>query len=303
MKVGIDIGGSHIATGIVLGRGVLLGKESRNIDISNIQDEKRVENLLVETIDEEIETLLKRFDFSTSDISKIGIAVPGSPTETAIQNLVNLHIKKFELGKILAEKYNTKVKIKNDGKCAGIAEKEYGAIKEFDDAIFLCLGTGVGSAVFMDGKLLEPKNYPGFEFGHMIIEKNGRQCNCGNKGCFETYASMKRFKKSAIEELGLASDLESVEVQNYIRKNLEKENVSKFVNNYIDNVAIGISNIINIFEPEAVCFGGSFSYYQDIFIPLLKEHMEKYLFNKDSKIKIIPAKLRNDAGMIGATEL
>ena len=238
-----------------------------------------------------------------SDISRIGLAVPGSPTEDSIQNLVNLHIKKFEIGKILAEKYNTKIKIKNDGKCAGFAEKKYGALKDFNDCIFLCLGTGVGSAVFLNGELLEPKRHPGFEFGHMIIQKDGRECNCGNKGCWETYASMKRFKKEAIVRLGLPKDTESIEVQNYIRKNMDKPETKALVDELLTNVAIGLSNLINIFEPEAICFGGSFVYYNDIFLPILREKLKLYLFNKDFEGKIVAAKLKNDAGMIGAAEI
>ena len=280
MKIGIDIGGSHIGTGIIVGKGVLLGKETKDIDIAKIESEERVKEVMLEIIDMEISTLLKRYDFKVSDISRIGLAVPGSPTEDSIQNLVNLHIKKFEIGKILAEKYNTKIKIKNDGKCAGFAEKKYGALKDFNDCIFLCLGTGVGSAVFLNGELLEPKRHPGFEFGHMIIQKDGRECNCGNKGCWETYASMKRFKKEAIVRLGLPKDTESIEVQNYIRKNMDKPETKALVDELLTNVAIGLSNLINMFEPEAICFGGSFVYYNDIFLPILREKLKLYLFNK-----------------------
>lgn len=303
MKLGIDIGGSHIGTGIIVGKGVLLGKETKDIDIAKIESEERVKEVMLEIIDMEISTLLKRYDFKVSDISRIGLAVPGSPTEDSIQNLVNLHIKKFEIGKILAEKYNTKIKIKNDGKCAGFAEKKYGALKDFNDCIFLCLGTGVGSAVFLNGELLEPKRHPGFEFGHMIIQKDGRECNCGNKGCWETYASMKRFKKEAIVRLGLPKDTESIEVQNYIRKNMDKPETKVLVDELLTNVAIGLSNLINMFEPEAICFGGSFVYYNDIFLPILREKLKLYLFNKDFEGKIVAAKLKNDAGMIGAAEI
>ncbi len=303
MKIGIDIGGSHIGAGIVTERGILLGKETKDLEIANIDDEKRVEKLIIETIENEIKILLERYDYSVGDISKIGIAVPGNPTETAIKNIVNLHIKKFEIGKILNEKYNTKIKIKNDGKCAGLAEKRYGSLKKYDDCIFLCLGTGVGSAVFLGGELLEPKKNPGFEFGHIIIEKNGNQCNCGNKGCFETYASMKRFKNTIVQKLNLQKDIQSEEVQEYIRNNINKENVNKIVDEYLENVAIGISNLINIFEPEAISFGGSFSYYDDIFLDILDKKVKRYIFNKESKVKLVTAKLKNDAGIIGATEI
>ena len=303
MKIGIDIGGSHIACGIVERNGNLIAKETRDININEIQKEKRAENLIIDIIDNEIKLLLEKFDYTKGDISKIGISVPGSPKGSIIRNLVNLNIKEFNIGKVLEEKYNTIVKIKNDGKCAGLAEKKYGALKKYGDCIFLCIGTGVGSAVFLNGELLQPKQNPGFEFGHMIIEKEGNICNCGKKGCFETYASMKRFKKDAIKELKLYDNIEAEEVQNYIRNNIHIEKVHNFVNEYVENISIGIFNIINIFEPEAIAFGGSFSYYEDIFIPILYEKLENKIFNKDTKYKLFPAKLRNDAGIIGATEI
>lgn len=301
MKIGIDIGGSHIATGIVLDDGNLIGKETRDINVSDIKEQSRVEKILMETIENEIKTLLNRYDYKNTDISEIGIAVPGSPSETSIRNLVNLHIDEFNLSRELKKIYSTEIQIRNDGKCAGIAEKKYGALQNYDDCVFLCIGTGVGSAVFLNGQLLKPKQNPGFELGHVIIEKNGRQCNCGKKGCFEAYASMKRFKNEAITALALPKNIQSEELQRYIRENINNENVDKYVDNYLENFAIGLSNIINIFEPEAVCFGGSFSYYDDIFLEKLELKTKKYMFNKNRQIKLVVAKLKNDAGIIGAT--
>ena len=303
MKIGIDIGGSHIATGIIDKNGKLITKQTRDVNINKIKEEKRVENLILEIIHKKIETLLKQYDYTNQDISKIGISVPGSPKGTKIRNLVNLNVEEFDIGKELEKMYKVPIKIKNDGKCAGIAEKKYGSLKNFKDCIFLCIGTGVGSAVFLDGDLLEPIQNPGFEFGHMIIEKEGRQCNCGKKGCFETYASMKKFKANAIEYLKLDKNLEAEEVQKYIRENIKNNNVNKFVNEYLENVSIGVSNIVNIFEPQAISFGGSFSYYEDIFLPILQKKVEEKMFNLDSKCILLSAKLKNDAGMIGATEI
>lgn len=303
MKIGIDIGGSHIASGIINNNGELMDKETRDISSANIENEEQAQKIILDTIDDEITELFHKNACDKGSISIIGLAVPGSPSKTAIINTVNLHIKKFEIVKILEEKYGVQIKIKNDGKCAGFAEKKYGALKKYDDCVFLCIGTGVGSAVFLGGKLLEPKIHPGFEFGHMIIDKNGNECNCGNKGCFETYASMKRFKKLAIRNLNLKSDIESDELQQYIREKISDIKVEQLINEYIDNLSIGIANIINIFEPEAICFGGSFSYYEDIFLPRLKENLKKYVFNKDSECDLVCAKLKNDAGMIGAVEI
>ena len=303
MKIGIDIGGSHIASGIVDEYGKIIGKETIDISTINVGNEEKARKLIIDTIDSQIQTLLKKYDYEVGDISKIGIAAPGNPTEIAIRNLVNLKIKYLEIGTILEKKYDAIVNIKNDGKCSGLAEKKFGNLKNYSDCIFLCIGTGVGSAVFVDDDLLEPKLNSGFEFGHMIIDKNGLKCNCGNNGCFETFVSMKRFKKNAIDKFKLDKDIKSDEVQNYIRENIEKKEVNLFIDNYIENLAIGVSNIINIFEPEAICFGGRYQYYSDIFLPKLEEKLKQYAFNKDLKCKLMCTKFKNDAGIIGASLL
>ena len=303
MKIGIDIGGSHIASGIVDEYGKIVEREIKDISTITFKDEEKAKKLILDIIDDQIKKLLKKCDYEVCDISKIGIAAPGSPTEIAIRNLVNLNIKYFEIGTILKNKYDAIVNIKNDGKCSGIAEKKYGSLKQYSDCVFLCIGTGVGSAVFMDGDLLEPKMHSGFEFGHMIIDKKGTKCNCGNNGCFETYVSMKRLKREIIKKFNLDEDIESVNVQKYVRENIEKKEMSLFIDNYINNLSIGVSNIIKIFEPEAICFGGSFSYYSDIFLPRLQEKLKQYVFNKDAEYKLLCAKLQNDAGIIGASLL
>lgn len=303
MKIGIDIGGSHIASGIVLDNGKLIGKDYDDINIMGLKSEEEIKELIIDVIQGQIKFLLSRYDYNTSDISKIGIAIPGDINKNIARNVVNLHITNFDIVDRLKNIYNKEIKIKNDGKCAGIAEKKYGSLKSYDDSVFLCIGTGVGSAVFMDGKLLEPKQATGFELGHMIINKNGRDCRCGNRGCFETYASMKRFKKDAITKLKLPQSIEATQVQYYIRENKEKQETEELVNNYLDDVAIGISNIINVFEPEAIAFGGSFSYYSDIFMPILEQKVEKLKFNKNTETKLMKAQLKNDAGIIGAAEI
>ena len=137
----------------------------------------------------------------------------------------------------------------------------------------------------------------------MIIDKNGEQCNCGNRGCFETFASIKRFRAKFIRTFNLPEDCIAEEVQQYIRKNIERDDVKAFIDEYIANVAIGVANLINIFEPEAIAFGGSFAYYDDIFMPSLKKQVEKHLFNKETKYKLLVGQLKNDAGIIGAAEL
>ena len=297
MKIGVDIGGSHIGIGVVNEKGQIIDKIETFIkDKSNI--EEKIEKYLIENVTK----MLQKYS-----INQIGIAVPGTVSDTKIIKAVNLGIEDYGLGKILEEKlksegYTVKVKLKNDGKCAGLAEQKYGELQGYDNSVFLCIGTGVGSAVIFNGKLLEPKDVPGFEFSHTIIQKNGLECNCGKRGCFEVYASLKRFKEKLKKEFNLES-LDGECIRDFIRKNPENVTLKYMINNYIEDLSIGISNIINIFEPEAICIGGSFAEYEDILYYPLKNALlnGNLLFNKKCDIIIKLAKHKNDAGIIGAT--
>ena len=295
MKIGIDIGGSHIGIGLVNSNGTIILKEEKFIkDKSNI--EKKIEEYITENV---IKMLQAYY------INEIGIAVPGTVTGTKIVRAVNLGIENYDLVAILQNnliKAGYTIKMKNDGKCAALAEQKYGALAGYDNSVFLCIGTGVGSAVIFDGKLLEAKNVPGFEFSHTIIHRNGAACNCGKRGCFEVYASLKRFKEKIVKEFNLKS-INGECVRDFIRKNSDNPTLRYMINSYIEDLSIGISNIINIFEPEAICLGGSFAEYEGILYEPLKNALinGNLLFNKRCDIIIKLAKLKNDAGIIGAT--
>ena len=289
MKIGIDLGGSHIGIAIVDDGRIIHKKE---VDINY---EENIKSKIEKYLEKEIEKILKEYS-----IDLIGIAAPGNPEDNKIKNIVNLKIEEIDLGKIF-EKYNIKLKMQNDAKAAGMSEKRYGTLKEYKDAVFLCLGTGIGAAIFLNNELLQANKNPGFELGHMIIDKNGMPCNCGKRGCFETYCSIKRFKQNAQKVLNIG-DVTSKEILDQIINNYHKEEINMLINEYIDNLVIGLSNIIDIFEPEAIALGGGFVYFKDIFYDKLVKEMKrrKYVFNKDSKTQILLAELGNDAGMLGA---
>ena len=292
MKIGIDLGGSHIGIALINENNVIVEKNEMDIE-----KRENIENEILAVID----YYINKFKQS-NQIELIGIASPGNPNnkDLCISNIVNLGIKKLDLSNIY-HKYNIPIKLKNDSKSAGLAEFKYGSLKKYKDAVFLCLGTGIGSAVFLNGNLLQANKYVGFELGHIIIERNGEQCNCGKKGCFETYCAMKRFKEKAKKILNI-TNITSEELLEEIKKNKNNEEIAKLIDEYINNLIIGLSNVIDIFEPEAISFGVSFVYFKDLFYEkLVKEmHKRRYTFNKDDVPEIVLAELQNDAGMIGA---
>ena len=298
MKIGIDIGGSHVGIGLINENGTIIAKEEQ--DMNNNLKEENYNQKLVQTIIDLITKLLDSKKIDINKISLIGMAIPGTVSDTHIIKADNLHIKNFDIVSEINKYFNIKVMLRNDAKCAAIAEKEYGSLKKYDDAVFLTLGTGIGGAVFLNGQLLKPKRYEGFEIGHMVIEKDGRKCNCGNRGCFERYASMKALRRMVKTEFG-KENLTSDELKEILTspKNLSKTN--KIIDEYISDLSIGIGNLINIFEPETISIGGSFANFKDIFLDRLKAKLseDSKLFNKKLP-NIVMAKLKNDAGIIGS---
>ncbi len=299
MKIGIDLGGSHIAIGVVNSKGRIIEKvEKRILNNEKREIEKTIENYIFEHISE----LMKKYN-----ITQIGIAIPGTIIKNTIVKSVNLGIENYNIVKKLSKKIKLPIKIRNDAKCAALAENKYGCLKNYKRSIFITLGTGIGGAVIINNKLLDTGELPGCEFGHMVIEKDGLLCKCGKFGCWEKYASMKTFKDNLRKELGYDEKTSSQELLNIIRTTKENEKnykaINKIIEKYIENLSIGISNLVNIFEPEVIGIGGSFVYFEDVLLEKLKAKLEEkdMLFNQRKEMKLKTAILENDAGIIGAT--
>lgn len=299
MKIGIDLGGSHIAIGVVDNNGVIIEKKERRI---LAKEKKEICSFIEEYISENVNEMIQKYK-----ISSIGIAIPGTLNKTTIIKSVNLGLENYDIVEKLKEKIDLPIKIKNDAKCAALAENKFGSLKNYKRSVFLTLGTGIGGAVIINNELLDTGDLPGMEIGHMVIQKDGLICNCGNKGCFEKYASMKAFKNNLRNVLGLDETTRGQELLDMIRNNNSSNKnylkIEKTVNDFIENLGVGIGNLINLFEPEAIVIGGSFVYFEDVLLERLKNILiyKPYIFNKRKEIIIKPAVLGNDAGIIGST--
>ena len=283
MKVGIDLGGSHIAIGVVNDKGKIIEKFEKRI-LNN--EKKNIEKAIEENVFQHIKDLSKRYK-----IEKIGIAAPGTIQDGKIIKAYNLGIEEYNIVENLAKKIKIPVEIKNDAKCAAIAEHKYGCLKSYKRSLFLTLGTGIGGAVIINNELLDTGNLPGCEFGHMIIEKDGLLCSCGKFGCWQQYASMKALKDNLRKALGCDEKTDSKQLLNILRNTKKEDKSFTIINNiieeYIENLAIGISNLINIFEPEIIGIGGSFVYFKDILLNKLENKLLKdnLLFNSRNDMK------------------
>ena len=303
MKFGIDLGGSHVAIGLVDENSEIIEKRTYYMN-----DRKNVslEDYIVTSIVHGVNEILQNTKYNLCQIESIGIATPGNPKDGYIKNIVNLGIKEFNITQKLREAFGSKdlkINLQNDGKCAALAEKYKGSLKEYNDCAFLCIGTGIGGAAFFGGKFVKPIRNAGFEFGHMVINKNGEQCNCGNKGCFEAYCSKKKYKEQMQKILGITEYVGATDLTKAIEETRENSEVKNLLEDYVDNLALGIANIINILEPEAISIGGSMSHYEKLIFSRLREKINngEYLFNKENPPKILSAQAGNDSGIIGAT--
>ena len=271
---------------------MILSIEERNL---TREDRVNVKESIVKIIIELLNRVIDEANVDLNDIEFIGIASPGTISDNIIKQATNLGLEKFDLIAELQKYINLPMQIKNDSKCAALAEKHYGAMRDYDDGVFLCIGTGIGGAAFINGQMLVPKRFSGFEFGHMVINKGGRQCSCGKRGCFETYASIRAFRNKIAEVLDIDNDFSG----QYLREQLldfNNEKIEEVVEQFIEDLSIGICNLIDIFEPEIVVLGGSFSYYEGnpVYDRLIEKISQKNSrFNSMAMPKIELAKLKN----------
>lgn len=299
MKIGIDIGGSHIGIGVVDKNGKIVEKIEKRL---TVVEKKNIKKSIEEYIVSNSLEFMKKHK-----IQSIGIAMPGIAIGGVVLSSGNVGIKNYNLKEKLQEKIDLPITIRNDAKCAAIAENTYGVLKGYDRSIFLTLGTGIGGAAFIDGKLLTAGNRPGYEFGHMVIQKDGIECTCGRKGCFERYASMKVFKNNLRKALGVDDTTRGEELLKIIRDSKpgdkDYEEIQNTIDDFIKNLSLGLVNLINIFEPQVIGIGGSFIHFEDVFLEKLIKEVNSQSKGKSGRDEFIirPAVLGNDAGIIGAT--
>ena len=293
MNIGIDLGGSHIAVGLVNEDNIIVTKKEHIWEKAEKED-------LIKNIEIFCKKLIKEIlqENNNVKIDKIGI---GYPSKSIIEGVVHTDDGIFDLAGILFKEFNIPVYLKNDVKCSGLCEKNIGSLKKYDNCIFMTLGTGIGSAYFYKNEMVVPNKYLGFEIGHMTIEVNGRKCRCGRKGCFEEYASMRVFRKE-IEKLFNIQNLNSFKMFEILESKEKEKEVERIIEKYIEYLSVGISNIINIFEPDAISIGGSFTYYADIFMDKLRKNLQEKFKGREIP-DILLAKYENDAGIIGSSML
>ncbi|WP_296133141.1 ROK family protein [uncultured Eubacterium sp.] len=185
--------------------------------------------------------------------------------------------------------------VENDVNSAALGEAHFGAAKGVSDFICLTLGTGIGGAIFLNNKLYKGSTSSAGELGHMIIHSGGKQCTCGGEGCYECYASA----SALIKAVNKVSPVELNAFQIFEKENIEKPEIRSEIDKWIDEIIVGLVNIIYIFNPSMIVLGGGIM-NEDYIIELIDRKIYTRLMDNFKNVKIVRPKLGNDAGMIGA---
>lgn len=308
--VGIDLGGTFIKGGIVNDRGDIIIS-----DKVPTESEKGAEGVSA-NIAALAKKLLSGVNLSLSDVEGVGIGCPGM-IDSATGNVIysnNLNWNDFNIAsgvsKLLSD---VRVVVANDANVAALGEVKFGAAKAYDNAVMITLGTGVGGGIVVDGRLIEGNKGAGAELGHMVIYRGGEPCTCGRRGCFEAYCSataliretkraMLEAKDSKMWEIGDISLVEGKTAFDYCESD---KYAAAVVEDYIENLACGLTNVANVFRPEVILVGGGVCAQGDRLIKPLQEKVNRDIFagDKGPGVPILVAKLGNSAGLLGAAAL
>lgn len=310
--VGIDLGGTNIVAGVVDENYNIISKASTKTNCP------RPEKEIADDMAKMALQAVKNANLEISNIEWIGIGTPGIANSATgiIERANNLGFVNTPMVKYIKETIDKPVFIENDANAAAYGEFVAGAAKEARNAICVTLGTGVGAGIIIDGKIYSGSNYAGAEIGHTVIEVDGAECSCGRKGCFEAYSSatgLIRMSKEAMEKnpysiMNKMAQEKGGKVTartSFDAMRAGDKSAKEVVDKYIKYLAAGITNTINIFQPDILCIGGGVCNEGDPLLLPVKALVENEDFAKNSekRTEIVIAKLGNDAGIIGAAFL
>jgi Transcriptional regulator/sugar kinase len=314
VALGLDIGGSSIKGGFVERNGLIHDRLVFPIDPSKNQE------AIVEELISVVNLTIKRSLLPLEQIQGIGVGCPGSINSATghCDYSNNLKWENLPLGPLLAQGTGLRVKVANDANAAALGEVTFGVGKGYENLVFLTIGTGIGSGLFLNGRLYEGNEGKGAELGHTLLVMNGKHCTCGRKGCLEAYCSIGALKgmiKDAIEKnpSSLLRQADSFDAASYdprwlfLAAKKGDKAAKKVLNEYVANLGEGLLNIINAFRPEIIVIGGGVSAQKEALTAPLIAYLEKNHYGFGGlhapKVKIVTSEFGNDAGILGAASL
>lgn len=310
-NIGIDLGGTNIVASVVDDKYNIIATSKTPTKSPRSADE------IFDDIAMVCREALAKAGLAMENISSVGLGTPGTINKSGIIEFANnLGFKNVHAKQLLTEKLGIeKVYVENDANCAALGEAYAGVGNGAKDFVAVTLGTGVGSGIIVDGKIVNGVNNAGGECGHTVIVFDGEQCSCGRKGCWEAYASataLIRQTKKAMEAYPDSYMHQIAEAEGKVSGRTAFDAMRKgdvagimVVDQYIKYVSCGLINIVNALQPEIICIGGGICNEGETLMAPLRRLVEadRYSIQSDNQTKIVKAKLGNDAGVIGAAIL
>ena len=309
--IGIDLGGTNIVSSVVDDKYNIIATSKTPTNSPRTAEE------IFDDIAMVSEEAMKKAGLTIADIESVGMGTPGTVNSDGIIEFANnLGFNNVPAKQMLIDRLGIdNVYIENDANCAALGEAYAGVGNGAKDFVAVTLGTGVGSGIIVDGKIVNGVNFAGGECGHMVIMVDGEQCSCGRKGCWEAYASataLIRQTKKAMEEYPDSYMHKLAEQEGKVSGRtafdaMRKGDIAgiKVVDQYIKYVSCGLINLVNALQPEIICVGGGICNEGETLMKPLRLYVQAERYSIHSKIqtKIVRAELGNDAGVIGAAIL
>lgn len=311
MYLGVDLGGTNIAVGLVDEDFNIVYKDSIPTGAH------RTDREIVRDMALLCHKVLTDTSTSISQVEWIGIGSPGTPDveKGEIVYTNNINMRNTPVRKWMQEDIPLPVYIENDANCAALGEVYAGATKGIDNSLMITIGTGIGGGIIINKKIYSGFNYAGGELGHTVIIMDGEKCTCGRDGCWEAYGSANALKRQTLEAVLKNPDSRLNELIENNPENISGKTAfdamregcpvgTAVVEQYIKYFATGLIDMINIFQPEVLVIGGGVCKEGEYLLVPLKKLIEQGVYSRDVKqTQIRVAQLGNDAGIIGAAAL
>ena len=307
--VGVDLGGTKILTAVVGPDHQILGRSKRPTPA------REGGPAILETIVSCVDDSLAEAGLNREDIAGIGIGSPGplDPKTGVITFSANLNVKDWPLGPELSQVIGKPALLQNDVRVGGYGEFRLGAGRGYKDVLVAFVGTGIGGCVIIDGKVLNGATGNAGEIGHVVVKANGPTCGCGRRGCLEALSSKsaiarrvhKAAKRGEVSVLAQKVDKKSGKLKSgdLAHAIAEADPVAlKELHRAAHFLGLGLGGLVNLLGPEIIVLGGGVvAALGTMFLDLVRDAArEQILVDPDKKIKIEPAALGDDAGILGA---
>lgn len=310
--LGIDLGGTNIAAGVVDERGRILKKHSVRTGTAQPFED------LVSDIARTAYQAAELAGVKIEEISSVGLGTPSliNPKTNLLVNANNLGWRNVPLPQELGKHFPVPLYIRNDADCAALGEVLAGAAGEYENALMITLGTGLGGGVIMNRRIFNGCGHMGAELGHTKLVYNGVQCTCGQYGCVESYASATALIRQAREAVSAhpeslmaamcGGDLSGMDARIPFEAAGKGDRAAEMVvDQYVSYLAAGLSSFVVIFRPQVILIGGGISNEGERLLRPLNEKLFQctYGAREIGVPQVIRAGLGNDAGIIGAALL